>query len=454
MDMAEDIVPESAPIVASVEMGYGHVRAALAIADALGSEMVRVDRAPIVGPVEERLWSRVRFVYEATSRISQIPLLGAPIQGILDEITRIPHLHPMRDQSAPTSGALLLDWLVGSGLGKGLVRLLQRTERPIVTTFYTPAIVADRVSRAPVYCVVTDTDVNRVWAPRDARGTVIRYLVPSTRAARRLQAYGVPPSRITFTGFPLPHDLVGGPELPVLRRNLAERLVRLDPSMTFRREHGEDIAHFLRGTVPAGGTGESPLLAFAVGGAGAQAELARRFLPSMRELVEAERIRLALVAGTRPQVREMFEEAVQDSGLQEALGNSIEILFEPDVERYVRSMNRLLARTDVLWTKPSELCFYAALGIPLICAAPVGMHERVNRRWVREQGAGFKQRDPRFAGDWITDLLEDGSLASAAWSGYMRLPKFGLYRILRAMGAPMPAALGALDRASLAGAGG
>jgi hypothetical protein len=166
----------------------------------------------------------------------------------------------------------------------------------------------------------------------------------------------------------------------------------------------------------------------------------------MRGLVEAGRMRLALVAGTRPQVREVFEEAVHDSGLQEALGDSVEILFEPDVEQYVRSMNRLLARTDVLWTKPSELCFYAALGIPLICAAPVGMHERVNRRWVREQGAGFKQRDPRFAGDWITDLLEDGSLASAAWSGFMRLPKFGLYRILRAMGAPLPATIGTLDR--------
>ena len=98
-------------------------------------------------------------------------------------------------------------------------------------------------------------------------------------------------------------------------------------------------------------------------------------------------------------------------------------------------MNALLARTDVLWTKPSEMTFYAALGLPLVLASPVGAHERINRRWVRESGAGVKQRDPRFAGEWLTEMLVDGALAAAAWAGYMRLPKFGLYRILEAVGA-------------------
>lgn len=45
--------------------------------------------------------------------------------------------------------------------------------------------------------------------------------------------------------------------------------------------------------------------------------------------------------------------------------------------------------------------------------APVGVHERVNRRWVRESGAGVKQRDPRFAGEWLADMLDDGALAAA-----------------------------------------
>jgi hypothetical protein len=52
---------------------------------------------------------------------------------------------------------------------------------------------------------------------------------------------------------------------------------------------------------------------------------------------------------------------------------------------------------------------------------------------VREAGAGVKQRDPRFAAEWLEDMLGDGSLAAAAWSGFLRLPKFGLYRILESV---------------------
>jgi hypothetical protein len=64
----------------------------------------------------------------------------------------------------------------------------------------------------------------------------------------------------------------------------------------------------------------------------------------------------------------------------------------------------------------------------------VGAQERYNRRWAVESGAGIKQRDPRFAGEWIAEWLSSGTLAAAAWSGFLRLPKFGLYRILAAFG--------------------
>ena len=90
---------------------------------------------------------------------------------------------------------------------------------------------------------------------------------------------------------------------------------------------------------------------------------------------------------------------------------------------------RCSADTDVLWTKPSELVFYAGLGIPLLLAPPVGIHESYNLRWVRENGAGLKQRDPRVVGERIQDHLSDGNLAAAAWAGYRRLPNRGLYRI-------------------------
>jgi hypothetical protein len=430
--MSTELAPARPPLVVAADMGYGHLRAAAPLAEAFGTVVSQVDRAPIVAPAEETLWRRIRTTYEAVSRLSQIPLVGAPLRLFLDSLTDIPHLHPYRDLSAPTRGVLTLDRLARRSLGQGMMARLAELQVPLLTTFYSPAIVADQAGYDRIFCVVTDTDLNRIWAPVRPEQTRIQYLVPTRRAARRLQAYGVPEARITFTGFPLPHELVGGPDLPVLRRNLAARLVRLDPTGELRRELPEELAHFL-GPLPAEEEGRPPLVTFAVGGAGAQAELARDFLPGFRRPIEEGRLRLALVAGVRPEVEARFREALREAGLEDRLGHGVELLRAPTFDAYYRQFNALLARSDVLWTKPSELAFYAALGLPVVCAPPVGVHERYNRRWLRESGAGLRQRDPRVAADWLQDWLGDGLLASAAWAGYMRLPKFGLYRIVEAV---------------------
>lgn len=427
---------EKRPAVVAVEMGYGHLRAAAPLAEALGTEVLQVDRAPLVAPEEERLWRRVRRGYEGVSRLSQLPLVGAPLRWVLDGITDIPRLHPYRDLSAPTRGVLTLERLVRRNLGQGLLEHLRRTRAPLLTTFYSPAIAADRAGYEPVFCVVTDSDINRIWVPAEPARTRIRYLVPTRRAARRLRAYGVPEERITFTGFPLPDALVGGPSLEVLRRNLAARIVRLDPSGEFRRSMPEELAHFL-GALPREEEGRPPLVTFAVGGAGAQAGMARRFLPGFRRALEAGAIRIALVAGVRPEVEATFRGILADERMDALVGpdggGPVEILRAPGFAEYYARFNALLARTDVLWTKPSELTFYGALGLPLVLGPPVGVHERYNRRWAREGGAGLKQRDPRFAAEWMSDWLADGVLAAAAWAGYVRLPKFGLQRILEAV---------------------
>lgn len=430
--------PDQKPLVVAVDMGYGHMRAAAPLADALGAEVLQVDRAPLVASGEERLWGRVRRTYEGVSRLSQVPWVGAPLRRALEAVTDIPGLYPYRDLSAPTRGVHTLDRLVRRrGLGRGLVAELRRTGAPLLTTFYSPAIVADAAGLERIYCVATDSDLNRIWAPAEPRRTRIHYLVPTRRAARRLRSYGVPEDRITFTGFPLPDALVGGPSLATLEANLAARVVRLDPAGEFRRSVPEELAHFL-GALPSEEEGRPPLLTFAVGGAGAQAGMAAELLPGFRRALEEGALRICLVAGVRADVEARFREIVRRAGMESLLGGALEILLAPTFREYYDRFNALLARTDVLWTKPSELTFYGALGIPLVLAPPVGVHERYNRRWARESGAGLKQRDARFASEWLADWLADGVLAAAAWAGYMRLPKFGLYRILEAIGAAPP----------------
>jgi len=410
----------SAPVVVSVEMGYGHLRAALPLVHALNTPLLHADQPPLADEEEHRLWSRVRWVQEILSKPMQLGV------GLMDAVTKIPPLHE-RHLSEPHLGARGLDFLIERGLGRGLVGYLRDRRAPLVTTFYAPAIIADRAGLES-YCVVTDADINRVWAPVSSHHSKIQYFAPSTRAVRRLVAYGVPRSRITLTGFPLPPELLGGPDLDVARRNLARRIVRLDPGGYFRELHRQDVERVL-GTLPGDQEKKPPRLTFAVGGAGAQAEMAFDFLPSFRDAIVAGDLEVTLVAGMRSDVEDTFARAVDESGLS----GCVAVLVARDFDEYYRKFNALLAETDILWTKPSEMSFYAALGLALVLAKPLGSHERFNRRWLREQGVALKQHQPRHAASWMAEWLEDGTLAAAAWTGFVRLPKEGTYRIAAAL---------------------
>lgn len=430
------------PMVVAVEMGFGHLRPAASVAAALGQPLLHADRAPLVDDDELALWRRTRTMYEAMTRLSQLRGLGAPLRALVGGITHIPHLHPARDLSAPNGATRFLDRLVRRGLGRGVIAAMRRDGVPLFSTFFAPALAADAAGCEGVSCLVTDSDLARAWVAMDPAKSRIRYFAPTDRAARRLRAYGVPESRIELTGFPLPPELLGGPDLPVLRRNLARRLARLDPKGAFRAGHQIDVAQRLGMEPAASDDGEPPLLVFAVGGAGAQAELPARFLPSLRPMIETGRLRLALLGGVRPRLRARFEAALAGAGLAGHPG--ARVVFEPDIESYFRACNALLGEADILWTKPSEMTFYGGLGLPLLLSAPVGAQEVQNRRWAVEQGAGLVQRDLRYAGEWLAEWLENGTLAGAAWSGFTRLPSRGLYRILQAQGAG-PGSAGAGD---------
>jgi hypothetical protein len=418
------------PVIASVEMGYGHMRAAHALASELGTEILQVDRPPLVAPEELRLWSASRRAYEITSRASQIPVVGAPLKSLLESLTDIPHLHPQRDLSAPNFQVRSLHRLIERGLGRGLVDLLRATSAPVITTFFAPALCADHCGCQRVYCVVTDVDINRTWVPLRPERSKIVYLTPSYRAVHRLRAYGIPRQQIEFTGFPLPGELVGGPELALLRRNLAGRLVRLDRKGVFRDQARGEIHYFLGGLPEAEEEGRPPLLTYTVGGAGAQADLARPLLKGVRRLIEEGRLRVCLSAGVRAEVAARFHEWVREAGLADRLGNGVDVFLAASLEEYFPRFNEILAGTDILWTKPSEMTFFSALGLPLILSQPVGVHERYNRRWAIENGPGLKQRDPLHAEYWLREWLNEGTLAAAAWYGFLRMPKFGLYQIL------------------------
>jgi hypothetical protein len=168
-------------------------------------------------------------------------------------------------------------------------------------------------------------------------------------------------------------------------------------------------------------------ITYAVGGAGAQKEIGREIIASLVEKIVAGEVILNLVAGTRTGSRDYFEKLKKEiTGDDE----NIRIIWAVNNESYFDLFNRCLQTTDILWTKPSELSFYCALGIPIIMTPSIGPQEKCNRRWLREIGAGLKQQSPALTDQWLFDLLHKGRLAEAAWNGFLKGRKFGTYNIL------------------------
>jgi hypothetical protein len=406
------------PIVAAIDMGYGHLRPAAALADLLGTKVQQMDRPPLGDERDRRFWDSNRKLYEPLTRFSQLPGVGGPMRALLNTITAIPDPWPVRDLAAATQGTKWMERAARDGVGEVLAQRLKSDGSPLLTTFYAAAILAELHGASRLHCLITDSDVNRVWAPPDSRRSEIRYFAPTERTRRRMESYGVRPERIRVTGYPLPGELVGGRERTALKANLAARLSRLRAGGDLRRRAEAEL-----GPLPP--QKQPPLIVFAVGGAGAQVPLAKKMVRGVRRQVEEGVLRLALVAGRRPEVAAALREALYSAGLD----GQVEILEDPDVFGYIRRFNQLLAGADALWSKPSEMTFFAALGLPFISAPPVGVHEGWNLRWAADRGVGLPQHDPAAAGDWLQEWIEDGVLAGAAWSGFTRLPQLGLYDI-------------------------
>jgi hypothetical protein len=412
--------------VVAADMGYGHQRAVHPLRSIAQDGIVTVGRNDAASRAEKRLWSRMLMAYEGLSRAHSIPVIGKPIFGLLDSLLRIPSLYPMRNLSHRTFQVNLVTSLVDKGLCQGMLERIAARDLPVVTSFFAPAIAVDAKTRHRVFCIICDADLNRVWVAADPWKSRIVYFAPCGKAARRLRAYGVAENRILLTGFPLPDELVGGREMTTLRANLGRRLRTLDPASRFWPMHDRNLEHYLGHENCAGDPRHVLTITFAVGGAGAQKEIGAHIAQSLRQRIIAGGLRLNLLAGTRAEVRDYFY-AVKDAHAPGAPG--LQVIHADTLGEYFTRFSQVLQETDILWTKPSELSFYCALGLPIIMTPALGSQERFNRRWLQEIGAGIRQEDPAYADEWIFDKLRDGIFAGLAWSGFLRARKLGLYRI-------------------------
>jgi hypothetical protein len=230
-----------------------------------------------------------------------------------------------------------------------------------------------------------------------------------------------------MTGYPLPIENIGGKNMEVLLEDMKNRIVNLDPSRKYREKHNFIIREKL-GKLPE--KSDHPLtITFAVGGAGAQKEIGVELARRLKKIIYSGRMKIVLVAGTKRNIKENFEKELRNGGLGEMIGSGIEIVYGSSFEEYYDKFNLVLRKTDILWTKPSELSFYAALGLPVIIAPTIGSQEEYNKAWLLKSGFGVEQREIGHVKEWLYDWLEEGYFADMAMEGFISGEKMGTFKI-------------------------
>ena len=417
--------------VISVNMGYGHQRTAYPLRNlAPDGKVINANSYQGIPERDKKIWETTRNSYEFISRFQRFPLVGKTAFLIYDQFQKILTFYPIRDLSKPNFVLKQIYSSLKKGWGRGFIEKLksQNEKLPIISTFFTPAFMAEFFNYpGEIFCVICDADISRTWSSLKPKESKIKYFVPNERVVERLKLYGVKPENIFLTGYPLPLENIGSQNLEILKEDLKYRILNLDPQKRYFAKYKILIEENL-GKLPD--KSDHPLtIMFSVGGAGAQKEIGIKILKCLIWQIKQREIKIILSAGIKERVKEYFERELKKLKCNENNSRYIEIIFEKDIGGYFQKFNLALRKTDILWTKPSELSFYSALGIPIIIAPPIGSQEEFNKRWLLKSGFGLLQEDPAHAEQWLFDWLERGYLAEAAMEGFIEGEKLGTLNI-------------------------
>jgi len=410
--------------IIAADMGYGHQRTAYPLRDiAFGGKVINANSYEGIPQKDKKVWHTTKALYEFISRFKRIPIFGSIVFFILNEFQKILSYYPKRDLSRPNSNLKSIFAFIKKGWGVDLVLRLKKNSLPLISTFFTPAFMAEAFDYPnDIYCVVCDADVARVWVSIDPKKSRIKYFAPCTWVRDRLKLYGVSPKNIFLTGYPLPKENIGK-DMEILKDDLRYRILNLDPKKKYRKMYEPLIKGFL-GDLPE--KPNHPLtIMFSIGGAGAQKEICLEAINSLKDKIKNNKLRIIIAIGTREELKKYFANNIK--GLK--LDGWVSVLFGETINEYFEKFNSALRETDILWTKPSELSFYAGLGIPIIIAPSIGSQEDFNKRWLLHIGAGVSQENPKYADQWFSDLLNGGDFAELAMQGFVEIEKMGTYNI-------------------------
>ena len=414
--------------VVAVNMGYGHQRAAFALKNiAFKKKFITANNYCGIPTLDRTLWHQTRSVYEFISKFKKVPVLGDFVFSLMDKVQEIKPFYPKERPLEPPG--LQLKTIYGlmehKDWGRHLIEKLDENPLPMVATFPVPGFMAEQWGyRGDIYLLVTDSDAARAWVPYFPKETKIRYFAPSQVVAERLVQYGIAKENIIFTGFPLSEEFTSREGILQTKEDLKRRVIRLDPQRKYRTKYA-DVVRAYFGRVPKEQDGP-PVITFAIGGAGAQQALGEEIIHNLTSLLKQGKVKLCMVAATHKDAASRFTKAVKKQGLSQ---KEVQVVFHKNKDEYFEKFTEVLRATDILWTKPSELSFYAALGIPLLLSPSIGSQEVQNEKWLLRLGSAVRQLNCKYAAEWIVDFLDQGLFAEAAMQGFVEMERNGVKNI-------------------------
>lgn len=408
----------------AADMGYGHQRAVYPLIPFSQEGVINLNDYRNIEDWEKKYWLNSKKAYEKISYFKKIPLLGDLVFQVMDYFQRIEKFYPQRNLRAQSLQQKLFFKAVKKGVGRKLIEELNLNPIPFVTSFFVAAYAAEYYNyKGDIYCIVCDADISRAWAPINPEISRIKYFAPNKRVKQRLMMYGVDKKNIFITGFPLPLENIGDDEEKLIE-SISRRLINLDPLKVIDKSN---LTFQPNQELYANENNAIVNITFAVGGAGAQREIAGVITRKLQQKIEAGKVKLNLVAGSRLDVYDYFSNLLKELKLQN--NPAVEIIYHPQKAEYFRLFNLCLENTDILWTKPSELSFYTGLGLPIVISEPLGSQEVFNREWLLTIGAGIDSLKPEYVDEWLFDWINDGRLARASINAYLYAEHRGVKNI-------------------------
>ena len=240
-------------------------------------------------------------------------------------------------------------------------RVCESQPRAVIATHHLPLVVLGRARRqgwltAPLTGVITDYTSHACWAEPG----VDAFCVPCPRAARELEAHGIPRSLMTETGIPVRPAFEAIPE--VVQPVRGERL---------------------RVLVTSGSFGVGPMKAI------------------VRSFAGREDVALTVICGSARGAVARVSRVAEEAGVRaRVLG------FERDMAARVREAHVVVGKAGGLTVTETM-----AAGRPMILVGTVPGNELSNERLVLTGGAGLGAA-PREVGPIVSELRERGMLAA------------------------------------------